>query len=62
MTTRELVQQIYDNADSLAPRLDAVDTIVYHVAAHEVGHGIYNLEALKSELKADTPSLLEEPR
>lgn len=60
--TKELVHKVYVDADKLAEHLDAVGTIVYHVAAHEVGHGIYNLEALKDHLKPATPSLLEEPR
>jgi hypothetical protein len=42
---------------------DAVEQLVWHVAAHEVGHAIYNLETMKEPL--GNPSfltLLEEPR
>jgi hypothetical protein len=29
---------------SLGSRLDPVETIIYHVAAHEFGHAIYGLD------------------
>jgi len=45
---------------------DAAEQLVWHVAAHEVGHAIYNLltveEALKEEGGAEIITLLEEPR
>jgi hypothetical protein len=46
---------------SHADRLNAVDSIVQNVAAHEYGHAIYGLEAIK-EISSETKSLLEEPR
>jgi len=47
---------------NLVKRMDALDTIVYHVSAHEFGHAIYNLEAVKKIIKVESKSLLEEPR
>ena len=36
---------------------------VWHVAAHEVGHAIYNLDAVADELNLPSvTTLLEEPR
>ena len=40
---------------------EAVDQLVYHVAAHEVGHAIYNLRNVQSCLSFPSISL-EEPR
>jgi len=42
--------------------LNAVEELVYHVAAHEFGHAIYGLDHVKEVIKTDTKSLLEEPR
>lgn len=43
--------------------LDAqVGTIVWHVAAHEIGHAIYGLDGVKDAIKVSTKTLLEEPR
>eukprot|EP00735_Rhodelphis_limneticus_P010975 TRINITY_DN4015_c0_g1::TRINITY_DN4015_c0_g1_i1::g.11978::m.11978 TRINITY_DN4015_c0_g1::TRINITY_DN4015_c0_g1_i1::g.11978 ORF type:complete len:562 (+),score=104.23,DnaI_N/PF07319.6/0.032 TRINITY_DN4015_c0_g1_i1:33-1688(+) len=42
--------------------VNALDVLVYHVAAHEVGHAIYPLEELRSVMRADAVSLMEEPR
>lgn len=41
-----------------------VGTIVWHVAAHEIGHAIYGLDGLglKDVIKTSTKTLLEEPR
>lgn len=39
-----------------------VGTIVWHVAAHEIGHAIYGLGAVKDAIKVSTKTLLEEPR
>ena len=41
-----------------------VGTIVWHVAAHEIGHAIYGLTAdgVKNVIKTSTKTLLEEPR
>ena len=37
-------------------------TIVYHVAAHEIGHAIYSLDSVRDIIKVSTKTLLEEPR
>lgn len=47
---------------SRADDIDTVGTIVYHVAAHEIGHAIYGLDAVKDVIKVSTKTLLEEPR
>lgn len=39
-----------------------VGTIVYHVAAHEIGHAIYSLDSVRDVIKVSTKTLLEEPR
>ena len=39
-----------------------VGTIVWHVAAHEIGHAIYGLDGVKDVIKTSTKTLLEEPR
>ena len=42
---------------------DAVKQLVWHVAAHEVGHAIYNLESVSDCFSSPgNKSLLEEPR
>ena len=58
------VQDIYLNGkvevvDKFKP--DAVDQLVWHVAAHEVGHAIYGLGILPILYKR-TNMMLEEPR
>ena len=35
---------------------------MWHVAAHEIGHAIYGLDAVKDVIKVSTKTLLEEPR
>ena len=42
--------------------LAQVGTIVWHVAAHEIGHAIYGLDGVKGAIKVSTKTLLEEPR
>ncbi|CAL8470879.1 g10421 [Coccomyxa elongata] len=42
--------------------INTVGTIVWHVAAHEIGHAIYGLDAVKDAIKVSTKTLLEEPR
>lgn len=58
---QNLVRKIFGEP-SLVKRIDHLDSIVNHVAAHEFGHGIYGLEALSDKVKIATRSLLEEPR
>jgi hypothetical protein len=42
---------------------DAVEQLVWHVAAHEVGHAIYNLDSVAGEINMPgMTTLLEEPR
>ena len=44
------------------PPVAQVGTIVWHVAAHEIGHAIYGLDGVKGAIKVSTKTLLEEPR
>ncbi|KAL9655011.1 hypothetical protein ABK040_008795 [Willaertia magna] len=60
--TKDLIKKVCANAESLFEYLTAIDTIKNHVAAHELGHAIYNLENVKDTIKVDTKTLLEEPR
>jgi len=62
--TAALVKKVVTPAqvDELVATMDAVDTLTYHVAAHEVGHAIYNLDALSEVILPATKTLLEEPR
>lgn len=65
---RRLVQQVFHDADGArgvltTHRPDAVEQLVWHVAAHEVGHAIYNLANLAGAMSQPAyESLLEEPR
>jgi len=43
-------------------RLNAVEQLVWHVAAHEVGHAIYGVSNMATYLSGETVTLLEEPR
>jgi hypothetical protein len=42
--------QVCEDAE-LQNVIDTIDTIVYHVAAHEIGHAIYGLDAVKDIIK-----------
>jgi len=65
---KALVLQVYHEAASASGVLtryppDAVEQLVWHVAAHEVGHAIYNLSSLQECFSSPgNVSLLEEPR
>jgi len=63
-STEGLLVKVFaqEQHQKLVETLDPVETIVYHVSAHEVGHSIYNLKSLEDILLPTTPSLLEEPR
>ena len=59
------VQDIYLNGkvevvDKFKP--DAVDQLVWHVAAHEVGHAIYGIRNIANFIQKETNMMLEEPR
>lgn len=41
---------------------DAVDQLVWHVAAHEVGHAIYGIRSISQFIQKETNMMLEEPR
>jgi len=43
-------------------RPNAVDQLVWHVAAHEVGHAIYGIRNMAAYIKKETNQMLEEPR
>jgi hypothetical protein len=62
---KALVRKVYHNADAVLAkwRPEAVEMLVWHVAAHEVGHAIYNLEAVSDSFSVPgNKTLLEEPR
>lgn len=62
--TKKLIMKVFDHSihEELCSKLDAINTIIYHVAAHEFGHAIYNLSNMGNVIRADAKSLLEEPR
>ena len=41
---------------------EAVCQLVWHVAAHEVGHAIYGVSNMAAHVQKETVTLLEEPR
>eukprot|EP01023_Acetabularia_acetabulum_P036360 TRINITY_DN3433_c0_g1_i4.p2 TRINITY_DN3433_c0_g1~~TRINITY_DN3433_c0_g1_i4.p2 ORF type:complete len:186 (+),score=27.15 TRINITY_DN3433_c0_g1_i4:194-751(+) len=45
----------------MADDIITLETIVYHIAAHEIGHAIYSLENL-TNIDSQTRTLMEEPR
>ena len=63
-----LVAKTFADPDAVLAKYkpDAVEQLVWHVAAHEVGHAIYNLKTVEDALKAKggaaVVTLLEEPR
>jgi hypothetical protein len=63
-----LVAKVFADAGGVLAkyRPDAVEQLVWHVAAHEVGHAIYNLKTVEAQLTAKggakVVTLLEEPR
>ncbi|EIE20277.1 hypothetical protein COCSUDRAFT_67562 [Coccomyxa subellipsoidea C-169] len=59
-SARELAARVL--ADPARNSIDTVGTIVWHVAAHEIGHAIYGLDAVKDAIRVSTKTLLEEPR
>eukprot|EP00730_Choanoeca_flexa_P012726 TRINITY_DN4561_c0_g1_i1.p1 TRINITY_DN4561_c0_g1~~TRINITY_DN4561_c0_g1_i1.p1 ORF type:complete len:553 (+),score=159.79 TRINITY_DN4561_c0_g1_i1:51-1709(+) len=60
--TKALVNKVFTNSNDINPHLTAINTIVFHVAAHEIGHAIYGLDHVKDVIHASTKTLLEEPR
>jgi hypothetical protein len=58
---KQLMAKVFAD-QSLGSRLNAVETIIYHVAAHEFGHAIYGLDHVAKCIKVETKTLLEEPR
>jgi hypothetical protein len=63
---KKLIAKCYHDASAAVIdkwRPSAVEQLVWHVAAHEVGHAIYNLESVASVFTSGAnKSLLEEPR
>lgn len=62
---KEKVMIIYADArksviDKFKP--DAVDQLVWHVAAHEVGHAIYGIRSIEKYIRKESIMMLEEPR
>merc|ERR1719235_2723312 len=63
---KALIRRCYHDAEqSVLEKFkpDAVEQLVWHVAAHEVGHAIYNLESVISCFSSPSyETMLEEPR
>lgn len=62
---KALIRQVFHDPAAVLEKYkpEAVEQLVWHVAAHEVGHAIYNLDAVAGELKLPgVTTLLEEPR
>eukprot|EP00928_Gymnodinium_smaydae_P078373 TRINITY_DN6224_c0_g2_i2.p1 TRINITY_DN6224_c0_g2~~TRINITY_DN6224_c0_g2_i2.p1 ORF type:complete len:586 (-),score=139.03 TRINITY_DN6224_c0_g2_i2:191-1948(-) len=63
---KTLVRKVFHDADTAVLdrfKPDAVEQLVWHVAAHEVGHAIYNLEGVKDCFtNPANNTMLEEPR
>ena len=63
-----LVRKVFADPEAVLAKYkpDAVEQLVWHVAAHEVGHAIYNLKTVENELTAKggakVVTMLEEPR
>ena len=60
----KLVEKVFaDAAESVIRKYkpDALDQLVWHVAAHEVGHAIYGISNC-AKVSADAETCLEEPR
>merc|ERR1712093_525750 len=61
----KLIAKVFHDADAVLDKYkpDAVEQLVWHVAAHEVGHAIYNLGNVEESLSNPAvATLLEEPR
>lgn len=59
------VKSLFEDAETkvLAQhKPDAVEQLVWHVAAHEVGHAIYGMSNIENHVKKATVTMLEEPR
>ena len=59
------VKEFFEDADALVLRKyepDAVEQLVWHVAAHEVGHAIYGVSNMAAHVEKATTTMLEEPR
>lgn len=62
---KSLIRKVYHDGDAVIRKWkpDAVEMLVWHVAAHEVGHAIYNLESVNDIFTVPGyKTLLEEPR
>lgn len=62
---KSLIEKVFHDPAMVLEKYkpDAVEQLVWHVAAHEVGHAIYNLDAVTDDLKLPgVTTLLEEPR
>lgn len=59
-----LVMKIFKDPQSVLDtyKPDAVEQLVWHVAAHEVGHAIYNLASIDLKQYPAVAAMLEEPR
>lgn len=62
--TTKKVMLLFDNPEKLLNTVNpsGVEQIVWHVAAHEVGHAIYQLRNMEAFVGPEVCTLLEEPR
>lgn len=62
---KDLIRKVFHDPAGVIEKYkpEAVEQLVWHVAAHEVGHAIYNLDAVAADVNLPgVTTLLEEPR
>merc|ERR1719461_192354 len=62
--TKKMVAQTFANPEKLLAKtnITGIDTLVWHVAAHEVGHAVYGMSNMIDKIGPETSTMLEEPR
>lgn len=61
VSTKKLAEKVLLDK-TLTSKINSIEQIVMHVAAHEFGHAIYGLNSLGNIITKETASLLEETR
>lgn len=51
---RQLIDKAVEGAAVRREALSMTDTLVNHVAAHEIGHAIYSLDSVKDIIKVQS--------
>ena len=49
VVAKETARKVLANSDD-AESIDALNTILWHIATHEIGHAMYGLESIKEVL------------